>query len=237
MTCDEFSNEFDILLSSYRRFINYDNKQALDSIQFDEYEKSVFLTQAQESVVIALYNGSLNGQTFENTEESRSYINQLIRQDSLEVEDGFEGVTNYSKSVVLPDEVWFIVYEHALFDDDGLGCLNGSRGSIKPVTHDTVYPILRNPFKGANNRRVLRLTLEDNTLELISRYNISEYFVRYLVKPTPIILTNLGESDQNIGGISQKTECELNTSLHRAILEKAVQIALASLGAGSPNIV
>ena len=39
MTTEEFSNEFDTLVSSYRRFKDFDNKEALDSLEFDEYEK------------------------------------------------------------------------------------------------------------------------------------------------------------------------------------------------------
>jgi hypothetical protein len=46
MTCEEFSNEFDVLVDSYRRFKSYDEKEQLDSIEFSEYEKSVFLTSA-----------------------------------------------------------------------------------------------------------------------------------------------------------------------------------------------
>ena len=50
MTSEEFSNEFDILLNTY----------AADGvITVDEYDKSVFLTKAQESLVIDLYTGRL----------------------------------------------------------------------------------------------------------------------------------------------------------------------------------
>ena len=44
MTAEEFSNEFDTLVSSYRRFKDFDNKEGLDSlpkliIDFIEYLK------------------------------------------------------------------------------------------------------------------------------------------------------------------------------------------------------
>ena len=57
MTNKEFSNEFDTLVASYRRFKNFDDRENLDSIEFDEYEKSVFLTQAQEDLVKSYYSG------------------------------------------------------------------------------------------------------------------------------------------------------------------------------------
>jgi hypothetical protein len=46
MTTEEFSNQFDVLLDSYRRFKDFDKKEELDSIEFNEYEKSLYLTQA-----------------------------------------------------------------------------------------------------------------------------------------------------------------------------------------------
>lgn len=46
MTTTEFSNEFDILIDSYRRFKDFDEKEVLDSLEFSEYEKSMFLTEA-----------------------------------------------------------------------------------------------------------------------------------------------------------------------------------------------
>ena len=63
MTSEEFSNEFDILLNTY----------AADGvITVDEYDKSVFLTKAQESLVIDLYTGRLQQiGGFELTEEVR----------------------------------------------------------------------------------------------------------------------------------------------------------------------
>ena len=49
MTTEEFSNEFDTLLNSYG--------ENPSTIELDEYEKSVFLTKAQEEIVIDLYSG------------------------------------------------------------------------------------------------------------------------------------------------------------------------------------
>ena len=57
MNVKEFSDGFDTLVSSYMRFKNFDKKEEIDSIEFDEYEKSLFLTNAQEEIVVNLYNG------------------------------------------------------------------------------------------------------------------------------------------------------------------------------------
>ena len=49
MTNEEFSNEFDTLVNS-----NSASLPLLTPLGFDEYEKSVFLTKAQESSNISL---------------------------------------------------------------------------------------------------------------------------------------------------------------------------------------
>ena len=49
MTTEEFEREFDIL---------YNNIMSNAAPSIDAYEKSVFLTKAQEEVVTALYAGS-----------------------------------------------------------------------------------------------------------------------------------------------------------------------------------
>ena len=50
MTTEEFSNEFDTLLNSYSNTEGFG--KTTNTIELDEYEKSVFLTKAQEDVVI-----------------------------------------------------------------------------------------------------------------------------------------------------------------------------------------
>jgi hypothetical protein len=44
MTCEEFSNEFDNLLNSYSRSAIFGKSNGANSIELDEYEKSLFLT-------------------------------------------------------------------------------------------------------------------------------------------------------------------------------------------------
>lgn len=82
MTTQEFSDQFDVLLNS--SFIANDFGEQSDKIdiQLDEYEKSVFLTQAQEQLVINLYNGrNIEGLSFESAEESRRYLKELTKTE------------------------------------------------------------------------------------------------------------------------------------------------------------
>ena len=52
MNIQEFSNSFDTLLQPY---ITKDNFGEQNTLAFDEYEKSIFLTKAQEQIVLELY--------------------------------------------------------------------------------------------------------------------------------------------------------------------------------------
>ena len=56
---------------------------------------------------------------------------------------------------------------------------------------------------------------------------MEKYLVRYLSRPTPIILIDLTDN-LSINGVSVKTECKLNPVIHRAILERAVKLAIIS---------
>jgi len=77
MTAEEFSNEFDILINSYNSPEPIIGQGPIDC---NEYEKSAFLTKAQEELLISIYNGKNPfGESFENTEEARRSLSSLIK--------------------------------------------------------------------------------------------------------------------------------------------------------------
>ena len=227
MSVEEFSNEFDTLLNSYSTAPPYGDENKLD-ITLDEYEKSVFLTKAQEEIVIELYTGKNQfGEGFERTEEIRRYLSDLVKTVVLsEKLTGHVGLSTTSMFFKLPEDVWFITYESATLKDERLGCLDGEEATIVPVTQDEYYRIAKNPFRGPSKGRAVRLDIGDGVIEIISDYNIDKYLVRYLSRPKPIVLVNLNEL--SINGEKVKTKCELNPVIHRAILERAVRLAIIS---------
>lgn len=222
MTTEEFSNEFDILLNSY-------SSKDQQSINVDEYEKSVFLTKAQEDLIISVYNGKNSTyESFEQTEEIRRYLSNIVKTiEATRYDNTSVQVTSNSYLYDIPKDLWFITYEYAILNDSKLPCKQNINALVVPVTQDEFYRVYNNPFKGPSNKRVLRLDSDNNIIELISKYNIDKYIIRYISKPTPIILEDLTE-DLSINGESKKTECILNTSLHRKILDRAVLLALTS---------
>ena len=227
MTLEEFSNEFDTLLNSYSVSPPYGNENRLD-ITIDEYEKSVYLTKAQEEIIIELYTGKNQfGEGFEKTEELRRYLSDLVKTVILtEKLTGHTGLSGTSTFYQLPKDVWFITYESATLKDERLGCLNGEEVLVVPVTQDEYYKIAENPFRGPSKSRAVRLDIGNGVIEIVSDYNIGRYLVRYLSRPEPIILVNL--NGLSINGESVKTECKLNPVIHRAILERAVKLAIMS---------
>lgn len=224
MTTQEFSTEFDILYN------NISANTAAPGV--NEYEKSVFLTQAQEALVLSIYNGQFNEDSFESTEEVSDYINTLVRQSKITTSVTGEGVSENSVFYKLPTDLWFITYESVILRDESLGCKNGQEVIVKPITQDKYYSISKNPFRRANDRRVLRLLYEDK-VELISKYKIESYLIRYLSKPEPIILEDLSNYGVTINGKTEITECKLNPVVHRLILNKAVQLAKSVWASGS----
>ena len=215
MTTQEFSNEFDIL---------YNNIMSNSAPGLNEYEKSIFLTQAQEALVLDIYRGKFNENSFESTEEVSDYINTLVRQSKITDTVEGNGISTNSVFYQLPNDIWFITYESVILRDNNLDCKNGQEVIVKPITQDEYHSISKNPFRGANDRRVLRL-LSDNKAELISKYRIESYLIRYLSKPEPIILDNLSTYKVTINGKSEITECKLNPAVHRILLNRAVQLA------------
>ena len=222
MTTKEFSDAFDTLINTYG--------DSSRTIALDEYEKSLFLTQAQEQIVVELYTGRNNkASSFEETEELRSNLKGLIKTVPIpESEEAFNGISEYSKFFILPKDVLFITYEVATISDESAGCKNGSKIPVIPVTQDEFNRVMNNPFRQASKRRALRLDNSLDVAEIVTKYNIKDYTIRYLSKPTPIVVADL--EGVSIDKVDKITECKLNSALQRYILERAVALAIASRG-------
>lgn len=225
MTLQEFSNEFDI---GFQTLLSQQDSGIQNPLAFDEYEKSMFLTKAQENIVLELYSGRQTGISFEKTEESRRYLSNLVKTETISgITKANNGITqNYSYLCTVPKDLWFITYESATLEDELLKCKINT-ASVIPTKQDYIYTILNNPFRGPSNIRVLRLDIENNQVELISKYKIKNYTIRYIAKPSPIILIDLPQ-DLSIDGKYEESECQLHPALHRRILDEAIRLAVLS---------
>ena len=216
MNTGEFEREFDIL---------YNNIMSNATPSIDAYEKSVFLTKAQEEIVTAIYDGS-----FEHTEKATEYLDVLVTTetfDSAQSLDVFAPALNQkkiaanSKFFKLSHRAMFITYE-ALTMKNKDNCGHEIIVAVKPTKQDEYHRIRRNPFRRPRWREALRLNVED-MLEIVSINNEYFYKVRYIRRPQPIVLYD--EPGLTVEGVDTITQCELTPSLHRAILDRAVQLA------------
>ena len=221
MNVQEFSNSFDTLLQPY---ITKDNFGEQNNLAFDEYEKSIFLTKAQEQIILELY------QELEQSEEVRKYLSNLIRTDNyVPIGEQDETLINNnfkSYKVEISNDILFMIYEQCTLSDEN-NCINNKIVSVVPTIHDDLDKVLKNPFKSPNSRKVIRLDF-DNKIELISKYNISNYKVRYLKKPNPIILVALEDNLSINNGDTKVSNGETNPILHERIVQRAVQLAVQS---------
>ena len=248
MSNEEFSREFDIL---------YNNITSNQAPSLNSYEKSVFLTEAQEDEVLALFRGD-NLKPFDLTEEVSSYLSPIIKDVVITNEDinlsndGLDLVnslaTNYELTFIstindcddISNVCWFIVYESALVSFANNKCNKDVFCEVIPTTYDTFLRKQRNPFKRPNNRRVLRLNIgePDNLSNVRSLYlihpqgsEVKSYHYTYLKRPRPIILEDLDTAypgyDLKINDQDKASTCELGSGIHRRILYKAVELAKA----------
>lgn len=229
MTNPELLNEFNLL---------YNNVMSNGAPGFNEYEISVFLTEAQEALVKELYSGkNVFRSSFESSEEATRSLTNLLRTYSTMEQfspkyprDIRKAISANSYFFQLPLDVWYIVREQIKISPEENLCDISEPIDVVPVTHDDFSKIRKNPFRKEGTHRALRLSLDNNIVEIISKYNIYSYFLRYLIKPSPIVLINLIDQDPSlsIDGVNTYTECKLHESIQREIIVRAVMIATAS---------
>jgi len=243
MTAEEFNREFDLL---------YNNVMSDMAPGLDGYEKSVFLTMAQEEVVKQLYNGTL-GDGFESSEQNRRYLANLIRQavvekTSLPTPKSIMGYQWYELSV--SSGMLVLIAEQA--EVSGIGCCEDQEATkvlnVQPVKYDEVNKVLNNPFRRPNRNQALRVDKDSTTVVIITNFDLEQYSYEFLKKPVPIIVEDLTGYTDSIGstlsidGVRSITDVgtshqgsELDKSLHRIILQRAVQLAAASWASNNRN--
>ena len=125
----------------------------------------------------------------------------------------------------------YIIYERVEYKESSNKCISDKSVDVRPVTHDELNRLLKNPFKGPNENRVIRIDSGSREVALISKYDIGSYTIKYIKYPYPIILTDLTISDLEIDGDNKVTSSENLNDLQlikRDILERAVRLAVIS---------
>lgn len=121
---------------------------------------------------------------------------------------------------------------------------------IVPISYKEYDREMSKPYAQPLKKQAWRLfqnqaTGFDINSELIPRFNVKEetsegavpvsttfiYKIRYVKRPTPIVLEDL-PNNLEIDGVTTESECELNPIIHMDILNKAVELAIATRGGG-----
>lgn len=230
MTTAEFSREFDIYFNSII--------PVSEAPSIDLYEKSIYLTRAQTEIVKNYFipEGNKYKKGFEQSSKRRNDLNELVRTyKSTTLVNSSDIISNESKFFRIPNNTFLIIQEKALVSDSN-SCNNGNYIKVKPITHDEFNTQENNPFKKPDKSLAWRLDYyaqsgNNKNVEIIHPYLLSEYKMRYITLPEPIILTNLLTTFPNenltIQGISSEQTCKLSESIHVEILNRAVELATA----------
>lgn len=212
MTLNDFKLEFFIL---YDKVANFAAPGYLDD------EVSIFLTKAQERIILSLYSedGNKYKEGFEETEKRRKQLQQLVIPNvTLSLSANQTGAEGFAYD--LPSDCLLIIKEKAKIS--GCACCNNEYKRIKPITHDEIESNRDNPFKKPSEKLLWRLDIGSSRHDIIPKEGttVTEYTISYIKKPRPIILDN-----SIIDGFTGPLDCELNNIIHRQIIDEAVKIA------------
>lgn len=240
MTVQEFSDEFDVLYNS----ITSNQAPGLDL-----YEKSVFLTKAQDEILKAYFDPAFNKSQKGFDENIRRQIDfsSLIKvsrvtpdkEDPLDNNIKFDTRRN-TKVISLPTDALFIINEKAQItrgeDPTVIGLV------VNPLSYVEYNKLMDKPYKRPTKNQAWRVITGGNTskAEIIigPKDTLSSYIVRYVKRPNPIILEDLSGEGVSLGDNKQEpATCELDPILHPEILQRAVELAKAAYAGTLESIV
>ena len=245
MTNLEFSNEFDVL---------YNSITSNQAPGLDEYEKSVFLTKAQDEIIKAYFNPRTNKtqEGFDGNEKRQIDFSMIMRSNIYEPSKGasdvfttsFFDLRDNTKAVTLNSDILMFVNEYVEVTRNG----KKVRLTVVPINYMEYSRLMSKPFKRPTKNQAWRLLDNSNgakKAELIVGPidTITKYVTRYVKRPRAIILDVLsdgtsldgyvgadgeGNPTANVSEAVQGITCELDPILHPEILQRAVELAKAA---------
>lgn len=237
----EFSSQFDVL---------YNNITSNQAPGLDEYEKSVFLTTAQEEIIKNYFNpkSNIKQEGFDDSPKRQADFSSLIYTVSLEEITLNSNVSKFdrrSKVFKYPSNVFIVLNERYIEGNNNY--------TIVPISYEEYDRLMSKPYKLPLKNQAWRLITQGPgtyivlggsasqsslvpIIELIANFkgeNKGNYTLRYIKRPSPIILTDLSTNAGNmtINGEYSEMTCALPDFLHFEILQRAVELAkIAWLG-------
>jgi len=233
MTLEEFSELFDV---------HYNNITSNQAPGLNEYEKSVFLTKAQDEIIKNYFTANSKGnniqQGFDDSAKRQADFSVLMKTASCTATTLTGKIDDRSFAFNYPNDVFIVINESVK--------IGSKTKQVIPLRYDEYTRLMSKPFQRPLKNQVWRLINKGEvdisgkatkTVEIIPGpgETISSYSVRYVRTPSPIIVGNLdGLSIDGQTAVSIK--CELDPILHEDILQRAVELAkIAWTSTGQDN--
>lgn len=222
MTSTEFSNQFDVL---------YNNITSNQAPGLNEYEKSVFLTKAQDEIIKNYFNPKSNRKQdgYDDTPKRQIDFSSItVSYNTTSFASAmFDGHRN-TQSVMLPADAMMMVNEAVDVTRDG----NTVTLVVVPISYDNYDTLMNKPFKRplkSQAWRIISATGGQSDIIVGPNDTIDKYYGRYIKKPHPILtgpLDGLSINGYTYGtGANACSGCELDESVHDEILQRAVELA------------
>lgn len=156
MTNSEFSNEFDVL---------YNNIMSNAAPGLNEYEKSVFLTKAQDEIVKAYFNPRTNKtqEGFDGNQKRQYDFSSLLRTEKLinvsSHIDNTETLDSRSIPFIFPKN-YFLSVNEVVTDNAG------NKYSVLPISYEEYDRLMLKPYQYPIKRQVWRMLTDKKNVNI-----------------------------------------------------------------------
>lgn len=220
----------------------YNNITSNQAPGLNAYEKSIFLTKAQDEILKNYFNPKSKGN---NTQEGFdgnakrqidfSMLTTVANTRSSRFSAPLFDTRSNTKSVFLPSDMMMVINEVAEVDRNDERVLL----QVVPVKFDEYSRLMSKPYKRPLKYQAWRL-INSNTanradIVIGPSDSMAKYTIRYIRRPKPIIVSDL--DGLTIEGDGSQSGCELDPILHEEILQRAVELAkVAWTSTGQDNV-
>lgn len=112
--------------------LHYDNIMSAASPGLNDYEISLYLTQAHKEIIYNYYSGNNKGDSFDSSEKTRTYLSHYVKSETIQ---NLTAASNpptkdlIYKECILGDSVWWIIR-------DSVTLSTGRNILVKPIVFD-----------------------------------------------------------------------------------------------------
>ena len=206
MTKEEFSQEFDIL---------YNNVSSNQAPGLTEYEKSVFLTKAQDEIIKNYFTNKPNGNKYqegiEDSAKRYSDFSCLITVAEIAAIASSSTIDKRGQIINLPTNLMISLNERFSIRTGTEATTETDSYQVLPITLQEYQRLMSKPSGDPLKRQVWKLMGNsangNGSVEIISHWKDSrtannKLIIRYVRRPYPIILEPLTEQGLTINGQS-----------------------------------